>query len=157
MDFSILYLIAGCDGCHAWGRRRLLNLEHLVVFMAGQSHQHSVHGLCRKFPSFTGFVYYLFTPFSGCRASFVCSRYSILECGNLLSGVKLSIRLLCFIISTLFIPGESTNRFQYHKHLFSFVSKKPLILQFPAVAIYFKCRRLIQSEILNILLDKKTR
>ena len=35
LDLSILKLIASCDGCHAWSRRRLLNLEHLVVLLAG--------------------------------------------------------------------------------------------------------------------------
>ena len=34
MDLSILKLIASCDGCHARGRRRLLNPEH--VLLAGQ-------------------------------------------------------------------------------------------------------------------------
>ena len=35
LDLSKLKLIASCDGCHAWGRRRLLNPEHLVVLLAG--------------------------------------------------------------------------------------------------------------------------
>ena len=34
--------------------------------------------------------------FSGCWTSFVYSCYSILECYNLFSGVKLSIRSFCF-------------------------------------------------------------
>ena len=32
---SILYLIHSCDGCHASGRQRLLNPEHMVVLLAG--------------------------------------------------------------------------------------------------------------------------
>ena len=35
LDLWILYLIADCDGYHAWGRRCLLNPEHLVVLLAG--------------------------------------------------------------------------------------------------------------------------
>ena len=35
LDLSILKLIASCDRYHAWGRRRLLNLEHLVAILAG--------------------------------------------------------------------------------------------------------------------------
>ena len=35
LDSSKLKLIASCDGCHASGRRRLLNPEHLVVLLAG--------------------------------------------------------------------------------------------------------------------------
>ena len=35
LDLSKLKLIASCDGCHAWGRRRLFNPEHLVVLLAG--------------------------------------------------------------------------------------------------------------------------
>ena len=38
-----------------------------------------------------------FAHFSGCRASFVCSCHSILECCVTVSGVKLSIRL--FVLS----------------------------------------------------------
>ena len=40
---------------------------------------------------FTGFVYHLFAHFSGCRASFVCSCHSVLECCVMFSGVKLSM------------------------------------------------------------------
>ena len=35
LGFVILKLIASCDGCHARGRRRLVNPEHLVVLLAG--------------------------------------------------------------------------------------------------------------------------
>ena len=52
---------------------------------------HSVHGFCRNLQCFIGFVYYLFARFSGFRASFVCSCYSILECYDLFSGVTLSV------------------------------------------------------------------
>ena len=38
-----------------------------------------------------------FSHFSGCCASFAYSCHSILECYYLFSGVKLSIRLFCFI------------------------------------------------------------
>ena len=34
LDLSTLYLIASCDGCHARGRRSLLNPEHLVVLLS---------------------------------------------------------------------------------------------------------------------------
>ena len=34
LDLSTLYLIASCDGCHARGRRRLLNPEHLFVLLS---------------------------------------------------------------------------------------------------------------------------
>ena len=35
LGLSIPKLIASCEGCHASGRRRLLNTEHLVVLLAG--------------------------------------------------------------------------------------------------------------------------
>ena len=35
MDLSELKLIASCNGCHASGRQRLLNPEHLVVLLDG--------------------------------------------------------------------------------------------------------------------------
>ena len=38
-----------------------------------------------------------FACFNGCRDSFVFSCHSILECYNLFSGVKLSMRSFCFI------------------------------------------------------------
>ena len=38
-----------------------------------------------------------FAHFSWCRASSVSRCYSILECSNLFSGIKLSIRSFCFI------------------------------------------------------------
>ena len=37
-----------------------------------------------------------FSHFCGCRASFVFSCHSILECCNLFPGVKLSIKPFCF-------------------------------------------------------------
>ena len=37
-----------------------------------------------------------FSHFSGCWASFVYSCHSILDCYNLFSGVKLSMRSFCF-------------------------------------------------------------
>ena len=40
-----------------------------------------------------------FAHFSGCCASFVYSCLPLLECYNLFSGVKLSIRSFCFICS----------------------------------------------------------
>ena len=40
-----------------------------------------------------------FAHFSGCQASFVHSCHSTLECYNLFSGVKLSMRSFCFIPS----------------------------------------------------------
>ena len=39
-----------------------------------------------------------FANFSGCRASFVYSRYPILQCNNLFSGVKLSIRMYKIVL-----------------------------------------------------------
>ena len=32
-NLSTLKLVASCDGCHAWGRRCLFNLDHLVVLL----------------------------------------------------------------------------------------------------------------------------
>ena len=43
LDCHFLSIDAGCDGCHAWGRQRLLNLEHLVVLSAGPIPHNSIH------------------------------------------------------------------------------------------------------------------
>ena len=43
-----------------------------------------------------------FALFSGCRASFVCSCHSILECCVTFSGVKLSIRSFVLFLATDF-------------------------------------------------------
>ena len=64
LDLSWLKLIASCDGCHAWGRQRLLNLEQLVVLLAGPiSHTSTQHIDFVNFLHFTGFVYHLFYSF----------------------------------------------------------------------------------------------
>ena len=60
MDLSELKLIVSCDGCHAWGRRRLLNPEHLVVLLAGPiPHTSTQYIDFVDFLHFTGFVYHL--------------------------------------------------------------------------------------------------
>ena len=63
LDLSKLKLIASCDGYHASGRRRLLNLEQLVVLLAGPIFHTSTQYI--DFVDFllTGFVYYLFCSF----------------------------------------------------------------------------------------------
>ena len=73
MDLSILKLIASCDGCHAWSRRRLLNLEHLVVLLAGPISHTSTR--CMDFVEIFNIILDLsitcFSRFSGCWASFM--------------------------------------------------------------------------------------
>ena len=73
MDLSILKLIASCDGCHAWSRRRLLNLEHLVVLLAGPISHTSTR--CMDFVEIFNIILDLsitcFSHFSGCWASFM--------------------------------------------------------------------------------------
>ena len=44
--------------------------------------------------------------FSGCLASFVYSCHSVLECYNPFSGVKLSIKLFCFIYPLLIVCAK---------------------------------------------------
>ena len=51
-----------------------------------------------------------FAHFSGCRVSFVHSCHSILKRYNLFFGVKLSIRLFCFIIQTHNIYLQIVNK-----------------------------------------------
>ena len=64
LDLSKLKLIASCDGCHTLGRRRLLNLEHLVVLLAGPIFHTSTQYIdFVDFLHFTGLVYYLFCSF----------------------------------------------------------------------------------------------
>ena len=73
LDLSILKLIASCDGCHAWSRRRLLNLEHLVVLLAGPISHTSTR--CMDFVEIFNIILDLsitcFSRFSGCWASFM--------------------------------------------------------------------------------------
>ena len=58
-----------------------------------------MHGFCRNFQHYTGFVYYLFFSFQWVLSFlYVYSDHSILECYNLFSGVKLSMRSF-FVIS----------------------------------------------------------
>ena len=105
MNLSILYLIASCDWCRAWGRWCLLNLEHLVVLLAGPISHTSIQYMdfVDIFNVSLNLSTIYFARLSGCWTSFVYSFYScysILECYNLFSGVKLSIRSFCFIPST---------------------------------------------------------
>ena len=66
-------MIASCDGCHAWSRRRLLNLEHLVVLLAGPISHTSTR--CMDFVEIFNIILDLsitcFSRFSGCWASFM--------------------------------------------------------------------------------------
>ena len=43
LDCHFLSIDAGCEGCHARGRQRLLNPEHLVVLSAGPIPHNSIH------------------------------------------------------------------------------------------------------------------
>ena len=64
LDLSKLKLIVSCDGCYAWGRRRLLNPEHLVVLLAGPiSHTSTQYIDFVDFLHFSGSVYQLFCSF----------------------------------------------------------------------------------------------
>ena len=64
LDLSKHTLLASCDGCHTWGRRRLLNLEHLVVLLAGPiSYTNTQYIDFVGFLHFTGFVNHLFYSF----------------------------------------------------------------------------------------------
>ena len=59
LDLSKLKLIASCDGCHAGGRRRVLNPEHLVVLLAGPIFHTSTQYIdFVDFLHFTGLVYH---------------------------------------------------------------------------------------------------
>ena len=93
MDF---YLTASYDGCHV---RRLLGPEHLVVLLAGPISHTGIQYIdfVKIFSVSLDLSTIEFVHFSGCRASFVYSYYSIPECYNLFSGVKLSVRSFCFI------------------------------------------------------------
>ena len=71
-----------------------------VIGWTNFSHKHSMHGFCRNFQHYTGFVYYLFLSFWWVLSFlYVYSDHSILECYNLFSGVELSMRSF-FVIST---------------------------------------------------------
>ena len=60
-----------------------------------------MHGFCRNFKHYTGFVYYLLFSFQWVLSFlYVYSDHSILECYNLFSGVELSMRSF-FVISPL--------------------------------------------------------
>ena len=69
-----------------------------------------MHGFCRNFQHYTGFVYYLFFSFQWVLSFlYVYSDHSILECYNLFSGVELSMR-------SFFVIIESATKFgPYHK------------------------------------------
>ena len=94
---SILRLIAGCDGCHARGRRRLLDPELLVVLLAGP-----VSHTSTQYKNFVGI--FNISPnlstiycahFSRYWHSYVYSCHSVLECCNLFSGVEYKTVLFC--------------------------------------------------------------
>ena len=73
---------------------RLLNPEHLVVLLAGPiSHTSTQYmDFVEIFNISLDLSTIYFAHFSGCWAFFVYSCHSILECYNLFSGVRLSIR-----------------------------------------------------------------
>ena len=68
MDLSMLKLIASCDGCHTRGRRRLLNLEHLVMLLAGSISHISIRHMdfVEIFNISLDLSAILFPHFSGC-------------------------------------------------------------------------------------------
>ena len=64
----MLGLVAGCDGCRAWGGRRLHGLGHLVVLLAGPVSHTSTR--CMDFVEIFNIILDLsitcFSHFSGC-------------------------------------------------------------------------------------------
>ena len=73
-----------------------------IVGWTSFSHWRSMHGSCRNFQHYTGFVYYLFFSFWWV-LGFLCvyGHRSVLECYNLFSGVELSMRSFFVIRSGL--------------------------------------------------------
>ena len=66
-----------------------------------------MHGFCRNFQHYTGFVYYLFFSFQWVLSFlYVYSDHSILECYNLFSGVELSMRSFFVIYENLLSPAS---------------------------------------------------
>ena len=101
LDLSKLKLIDSCDGCHAWGRRCLLNPEHLVVLLAGPiSHTSTQDVDFVDFLHFNGSVYQLFCFFLVGVELPLHVVVTILECCVTFSGVKLSIRLFVLLQKT---------------------------------------------------------
>ena len=78
------------------GQLTLLNLGHLVVLLAGSISHTSIQYIDFVESAMLHFSTIYFSGLSGCRASFLSGCYSILECYNLFSGVKFSIRSFCF-------------------------------------------------------------
>ena len=114
------YLMASCDGCHAWSRRRLLIPEHLVVLLVGPISHTSTQYM--DFVEIVNILLDLSTTcsshFSGSWAPFVYSCYSIPICCNLLSEVKLSTRSFCSItIVTLCANLFRCNKWNYQLNL----------------------------------------
>ena len=116
----VLYLIASCDGRHGCGRgekQTTLTPDHLVVLaISHTSIQYMDFIEILNVPLDLSTTY--FAHVSGCWASSVYSSYCILDCYNLFSGVKSSIRSFCFIsiydrcdtpVFLLFCPGISVN------------------------------------------------
>ena len=96
LDCHFLTIDAGCDGCHAWGRQRLLNPEHPVVLSAGPIPHNRIHLLIitADFVAlywFTGYVVFIITSFlAGVESGDQCLHNSkVLSC---FSGVIMSIR-----------------------------------------------------------------
>ena len=73
-----------------------------VIGWTDFSHQHSIHGFHQNFQHCTGFVHYLFcfVLLILMGAELPLCIVVILECYNLFSGVKLSIKSFCFIYSS---------------------------------------------------------
>ena len=71
LDCHFLSIDDSCDGCHASGRQRLLNPEHLVALSNGPISHNSIHCSCFKIIityfvalyQFTGYVVFIFTSF----------------------------------------------------------------------------------------------
>ena len=126
LGLSILKLIASCDGCHAWGRRRLLNPEHMVVFLVGPISHTSTQSMdfVEIFRISLDLPTIYFAHFSGCWTSFGCS-HSILECFNLFSGVELSIRSFCIILGFQLQNRAVNLRRQWHVPVWSRLSPPP--------------------------------
>ena len=90
-----------------------------VIGWTNFSHWHSMHAFdfVEIFKIVLDLSTICFSHFSGWSASFVYDCHSFLECYNLFSRVRLSIRSFCFISCLYFLPRFVQSSFANHSPL----------------------------------------
>ena len=104
---TLTWLLVVTDVMHEADDVYSIRSTWYVIGWINFSHYQSVHGFRRGYqPVVLDLSAIYFSHFGGCWASFVYNCHSIRECYSLFSGVKLSIRSLCFVSADIYYKNK---------------------------------------------------